>query len=206
LSEVNNERLKKLLEHVIDRKEQVAAFIQKLKEHTDYFKAPASSKSTYHNAFEGGLLEHSLNVVETAFKLGEALFPLIPKESIVIVGLFHDLGKACTFTNEPYYRLNVLTSGKVSIPAPYERNHVNAEADIATISLTLVNKYVNLYPQECEAIRFHDGQYIQENKIIALKESPLTLLLQWSDYYSGILLEKKVSLSLDKTQGYFSHW
>jgi len=56
---------------------------------TDFFVAPASSK--FHNAFEGGLADHSLNVYQAMidrYNDGK------PDESMAIAALLHDLCKA----------------------------------------------------------------------------------------------------------------
>jgi hypothetical protein len=54
---------------------------------------PASSKVSYHNAFPGGLIDHSLRVLSTASKLCKTFNYNLPKESLVIACLFHDIGK-----------------------------------------------------------------------------------------------------------------
>jgi hypothetical protein len=61
--------------------------------------------------------------------------------------------------------------------------------DLATRSLFLVSKYIDLTPNEAQAIRFHDGQYIEENRSVAHHETPLTRLLQYADNWSGGVLE-----------------
>ena len=69
----------------------------------DFFTAPASTR--YHGAYEGGLLEHSLNVYHNlkaylarercheAFKM-----PAYSDESIAIAALLHDLCKMNFYT------------------------------------------------------------------------------------------------------------
>jgi len=61
-------------------------------ESSDFFTAPASRK--YHGSYEGGLVEHSLNVYDALVKL-LTIYPEIQvsEESIAIVALFHDLCK-----------------------------------------------------------------------------------------------------------------
>ena len=64
-----------------------------------FFEAPASSKN--HFNFEGGLVEHSLNVYKIAIMLKEQMIKLrpdivnrIPDDSIAIAALLHDVCKA----------------------------------------------------------------------------------------------------------------
>ena len=42
---------------------------------------------------------------------------------------------------------------------------------------------------EAQAIRYHDGQYIDENRSVAHRETKLTRLLQYADNWSGGILE-----------------
>ncbi len=64
-----------------------------------FFEAPASSKN--HFNFEGGLVEHSLNVYKIAVMLKEQMATFrpdviarIPDDSIAIAALLHDVCKA----------------------------------------------------------------------------------------------------------------
>lgn len=61
-----------------------------------FIKAPASSMQSYHNAFEGGLIHHLLNVTKYAVLINNAL----PEDeranqtSLIKVCLLHQIGKA----------------------------------------------------------------------------------------------------------------
>ena len=68
-------------------------------ESTDFFVAPAST--VYHQNYEGGLLEHSLNVYDNLVKLCEFYNVEYTQEEIAIVALFHDLCKINTFEKTP---------------------------------------------------------------------------------------------------------
>ena len=68
-------------------------------EKSDFFKAPASSN--FHLNCEGGLVEHSLNVCRVALKFREVLLAereemrdYLPKDSVIIASLLHDVCKA----------------------------------------------------------------------------------------------------------------
>ena len=70
--------------------ENLLGFIRK----SDFYTAPASTK--YHSCHEGGLLEHSLNVYMCLVaKLDNSIrkdaLAEIPKESLVVSSLLHDL-------------------------------------------------------------------------------------------------------------------
>lgn len=45
---------------------------------------------------------------------------------------------------------------------------------------------------EVQAIIYHDGQYVDDNKSVATREEPLTLLLQYADNWSGFVIEDKL--------------
>ena len=70
----------------------------------------------------------------------------------------------------------------------YNKNQV--EMQIANRSLYLVSKYIPLSDEEAQAILYHDGQYIAENRFIAHKECPLTLLLTFADTWTCAVYEE----------------
>ena len=41
-----------------------------------------------------------------------------------------------------------------------------------------------------QAIVYHDGQYVDDNRSCATHEEPLTLLLQYADSWSGFVIEE----------------
>lgn len=69
-----------------------------LKDDTDFFSAPASTK--YHDAFEGGLLHHSLRVYDYMTALDQNLGTALDHGSMVIVSLFHDVCKANCYVQD----------------------------------------------------------------------------------------------------------
>lgn len=86
-------------------------FIDFLTKSSDFFTAPASVK--YHNSYEGGLCEHSLNVYYCMLKLCENFYDKTRistggelsdeiKDSIKICALCHDLAKVNFYTT--YYK------------------------------------------------------------------------------------------------------
>lgn len=68
-------------------------------EQLGFFTAPASTK--FHLNTDGGLVEHSLNVCKVALRIRETMIKLdstleatLPKESIIIAALLHDVCKS----------------------------------------------------------------------------------------------------------------
>ena len=89
-------RFKELL--LATKREGMEDVIERLEEQ-GFFKAPAST--TFHLNYEGGLLEHSMNVCDMALELREmmlrkkeGLSDSLPKESVIIAALLHDVCKA----------------------------------------------------------------------------------------------------------------
>lgn len=97
----------------------IERFIEYL-DNTDLKIAPASTK--YHDSFEGGLVYHSLIVYKELCKMTEYIEKYsIPKESLIITALLHDLCKVNYYVpdvrnvknretgqwyQEPYYTVN----------------------------------------------------------------------------------------------------
>ena len=181
------ERYEILKSKVINRREEFLALMNFVENETAYLTAPASTK--YHLCKEGGLLEHSVNVAETLLKLKETLAPEISDESCVIVALLHDLGKAGV-PNKPQY-IKVEPSDKHPTPyPPYKFNGDLVYLSVPIRSLYLIGGRIHLTDEEVQAIVYHDGQYVEDNRSVALREEKLTLLLQHADIWSSRIIEK----------------
>ena len=72
-------------------------------EKTQYLTTPASTK--YHMCCKHGLLLHSMSVTDTMFKLRDSLNlqDEISDSQLVLVAMFHDLGKVGESLNNPMY-------------------------------------------------------------------------------------------------------
>ena len=88
---LQSEHLRSFLTRVLERKDRIEAFLN----------APASV--TYHHAYPGGLLEHSLNVANNAvamLRLNEPAMPRLMQETCFVAGLLHDIGKTYTYDSK----------------------------------------------------------------------------------------------------------
>ena len=179
-----------MLSMILSRKKQVATFENFLREKTNWLTAPASTR--FHLAEEGGLIKHSINVANTLLKMKRTLSPELTDESCVIIGLYHDVGKV-GMPGNPYYIANDKSWNSRRFNWKYTINPEIVHMDIATRSLYHVGRFIDLTDQEIQAIRYHDGQYIPENRSVAHRECPLTRLLQYADNWSGGVLEKEGS-------------
>lgn len=184
-------RYNNLKAKVVIRKDEFKNLCDFIENKTDWLNSPASTK--YHLCVESGLLEHSCNVAETMLKIKNAIAPHISDESCVIVALMHDLGKA-GMPGNPQYLVNEPTEKQkqYGYPAskPYQFNTDLTYLSVPIRSIYLALPYIKLNEDEVQAIVYHDGQYVDDNKSVATKETPLTLLLQYADTWSGFVVEK----------------
>ena len=105
------------------------------------------------------------------------------------MGLFHDVGKL----GMPGNPLYIPNDNEWMVQKRGIKFKVNPEVvsmGLAVRSLYLVTKYIPLTDAEAQAIAYHDGQYIEDNKVIAHDEEPLTLLVHWADYWTAHIYEE----------------
>jgi len=176
-----------LKQKVTLRREAFQTFIELLEGETTWLTSPASTR--FHLCEEGGLLKHSVGVTETLIKFRDNLAPGISEESCIIVGLFHDAGKL-GMPGKPLYLPNDNEWMVKNRGICYKINPDVVAMGLAVRSLYLVTQYIPLTDTEAQAIAYHDGQYIDDNKIVAHKEKPLTLLLHWADYWTAHIYEE----------------
>lgn len=156
-----------------------------------FFTAPCSGGN--HLCKEGGLAEHSMNVMFTAEKLSVSLFggKNITDEmrnSIVIAALLHDLGKVGDFEKQLYIP-NILKSGKQSDAKPFMRNKALSNVPHAIRSIKLATLYIDLTEDEEWAILTHDGLYDFMKYEMTGHETWLSLLIHWADMWSSKIIE-----------------
>lgn len=185
------ERYNALKARVIKRREEFLRLTEFMENETDYLKSPASTR--FHLCQSGGLLRHSVNVAENMLRLRKALAPEIDEESCIITALIHDLGKAgmpgrpMYIPNEPTARQKQYGFGP---SVPYRISDRLVYLSVPLRSLYLALRYISLSESEVQAVMYHDGQYVDDNKSVATKETPLLLLLQYADTWSTFVTEK----------------
>ncbi|MBE7033104.1 MAG: HD domain-containing protein [Ruminococcaceae bacterium] len=185
------ERYEALKSRVVKRKDEFSTLIDFMEKETDYLTSPASTR--FHLCRKQGLLEHSVNVAETMLKFRDAIAPEIDEESCIITALIHDLGKA-GMPGRPQYLENEPTpkQKQYGFPAtiPYRINENLVYLSVPVRSLYLALPHISLSESEVQAVMYHDGQYVDDNKSVATKETPLLLLLQYADTWSTFVIEK----------------
>lgn len=179
----------------------VNALIEYMEE-IGFFTAPASGGN--HSNGEGGLAEHSLNVLHTAEKLSVSLIGGKNitddiRNSVVIASLLHDLGK-CGDYGKQMYVPNMIKDGrptkaepeqkyKQSEAKPWKRNPNLLALDHATRSIKLATLFIDLTEEEEFAIRYHDGLYETANYGVKGHETELYMILHWADMWSSRVIE-----------------
>ncbi len=123
-------------------------------EKTDFFTAPASTR--YHNAFEGGLVAHSLNVYKV---LMEKHFDpeSDSRESFALCGLLHDVCKA-QFYKVSSRNVKDPVTGKWEAQ-PYYTIEDEFPFGHGEKSVFLIERFLRLKPSEAMAIRWHMGGF-----------------------------------------------
>ena len=145
----------------------------------NFFNAPASTK--YHGAYEGGLFDHSIQVVKTLESLTKRLdLKWSRPESPYIVGMYHDLCKCDNYildveTNKYIYNPDIV------IPGHGEK------------SVILAQKYIKLTDEEIACIRWHMGAYEKDPKMLeyygrAIEEYPNVLWTHTADMIASKIL------------------
>lgn len=155
-----------------------------------FLKAPCSGGN--HLAKEGGLLEHSVNVLQIAEKVGVALYGGAKyneiHDSIVIAALLHDLGKCGQF-GKPEYVPNILKDGKQSDKKPYERNKDLLNVPHEVRSVVIASMFIDLTEEEHHAILYHNGLYGCFKYELQGTETPLYMLIHFADMWASRVVE-----------------
>lgn len=185
LIDENIQKVTKIIETVVqsDRKDQIVAMLEDDKFGELYFTAPASSKEEYHYSFAGGLVAHSLNVYKFLRNISKMELFNFSEESMCIVALFHDLGKASASDLKSPHYVETTEDWQIQKGFNYEYN----KEDLVYFpnhqrSLFILQQFgIKLKAEEYQAILLNDGQYIDSNKSFRLKEHPLALCLHMAD-------------------------
>lgn len=165
---------------------------------TDFFTAPASTR--YHGSYEGGLLEHSLNVYnrlvfEMNTVIGEGWEDIYSPETIAIVALFHDLCKIDRYVLTEKWRKD--EDGQWEAYEAYDYNKEKAEMGHGAQSVYYLQKFIQLTEMEAQAIYWHMGAYdISPYSSLAhcsetFKWNPLAFLVHRADMAATYITENE---------------
>jgi len=142
---------------------------------------PASSRTSFHNCFPGGLVDHSLRVLGNAVKLCKTFGWKIQPDSLIIGCLFHDLGKVGDHKSE-YYLPNDSDWHRDKLGALYKINEDMQYMTVPDRGVFLCAHYgLKLTQDEFLAIKLNDGQYEDANKAYGMKEPMLADVVHLAD-------------------------
>lgn len=160
---------------------------------SDFFTAPSSTR--YHGAYEGGLVEHSLNVYaclkdylarpRTKDLYGMEYTP----ETIAVTALLHDLCKVNFYAVD--YR-NAKNEQGVWEKVPYYTIRDAMPYGHGEKSVYMIQGFMRLTREEAFAIRYHMGFSGNEDKNSvgrALEMFPLALAVSVADMEASYYLE-----------------
>lgn len=154
-------------------------------EESDFYEAPASTR--FHESYEGGLCEHSINVFYHLLHLNKAYGLNMDVESIAIVSLFHDLCKVNCYAVGTK-NVKDEESGTWHKAAFYKWEEQNKYGGHGSKSVYIVQYYMRLNFHEAVAINCHMGiENGSCNAIMdAYRDNPLAFLLHTADMASTI--------------------
>ena len=215
--EENIARFEELFKKITrDGADKLLEFIRK----SDFYTAPASTR--FHNAKEGGLLEHSLNVYELLSKKLHTEGTLwndimkekkITEENLLIIGLLHDICKVNYYVQD-YKNQKTYDKEVVSTYSPQERKrdskgeYVWETVPVYTVedqmpyghgekSVMIIEAYMTLKWSEKFAIRWHMGFSTpkEEWNILsdAMRKYPIIMAIMEADLEATHILEAEGS-------------
>jgi hypothetical protein len=183
--EDNWKKYRTLCDRTGERAPIISKMLDSLEEHLPF--TPASSRLDFHNAFHGGLVEHSLRVLSNANSLVKTFNYNVSRESLIIACLFHDLGKVghvdLDGTVTPYYLPQDSQWHRDKLGEMYKHN-----PDIPYMSVPHRGVFIcqhfglQLSRDEFLAILLNDGYVLDENKPYCLKEPLLAHIVMTADY------------------------
>ncbi len=163
---------------------------------SDFFQAPASSR--FHSAYEGGLVDHSLNVYDClnsylkAPRTIDIIGTQYSDESIAIVSLLHDLCKIDVYkkgfrnVKDEKGNWQRVDTFEYDDKLPYGHGEK---------SVYIISGYMRLTREEAFAIRYHMGYSSStedaRNVAAAFEMFPLAFALSTADSEATYFVETK---------------
>jgi hypothetical protein len=197
-----NEIQKKFKEMLLSTNREGMERVVKRLEEVGFFKAPASTK--FHLNYEGGLLEHSMNVCDMALELRELMIrkkedlrDFLSKESVIIAALLHDVCKADIY--KPAIKRQKNAYGVWCDVPGYDVDYSNYPLGHGEKSVIwLLQNGLQLTDDEIMAIRWHmtawdlpfQSPEMKGNLNAARERCPLVSLIQAADGLAANMLEK----------------
>lgn len=141
----------------------------------------------------GGLCEHSLNVMNLLKEKNERYSLNLSAESIIIIGLLHDICKVNFYKNSMKLRKNNENKWEA-----YKTYVIEDEVPLGhgEKSCIIIQQFIKLTLEECMAIRYHMGPYIPKDEYQNLENAknrfPIITAVHTSDLEASSYLEDTV--------------
>lgn len=191
--ESNWKRFYSLCEKTGDRAPAIAAMLDELDERLCL--CPASAKKDFHGAFPGGLVDHSLRVLNNLVALNKSYDWKLKKESMILGALFHDIGKIGMPGKESsndFYAPQTDSWRHDKLGEVYKYNDAIDYLSTPDRSVFIMQHYqVALTSEEWLAIKLNDGFVVDMNKPYCLRITPLVYGVMTADYIAT-MSEKNV--------------
>ena len=166
-----------------------------------FFEAPASTK--FHLSHPGGLLEHSMNVCNVALHIRDIMIGInpeleerLPKESVILASLLHDVCKSDIYKPCISYKKN--NEGKWDKIPGYEVDYAGMPLGHGEKSVIMLQMWgLKLTLDEILAIRWHmtawdlafQSPEQKANLNVAKAQAPLCTIIRTADELATTLLE-----------------
>tara|TARA_R110001592_G_scaffold150531_2_gene376571 strand:+ start:57 stop:641 length:585 start_codon:yes stop_codon:yes gene_type:complete len=142
--------------------------------------SPSAPKESDPGCFPGGLIQISLDTTITMKNLNSSLGFDLPMDSIIKVGLLHDIGKIGDET-EPLFIDQDSDWHREKLGQHYKYSETISKMSTSHRTLYLLQKFgVSLSSDEWLAIQLAQGSHFEENRFYVGSEPTLGLLLQQS--------------------------
>ena len=166
--------------------------------------SPASGNKNYHNAYEGGYIDHIFNVCKNALKMKKTFEEAggvcdFTEEELLFVAIHHDLGKLGT-KEELHYAPNDSKWHIENRGELYKRNEKNSFMAITDRTLFTLSQYgITLNENEYFGIKLTDGLYDEDNEkyykvydTSKYLKSNIQYIMHWADHMSTIIERQSV--------------
>lgn len=178
--------------------DKLMAYIRK----SDFYTAPASTK--YHLSCEGGLLQHSLNVLDALrsilpltgydanreYKVDGKTVATIPDESITIIALLHDICKTYFYTTSTRNAKNEQTGKWEKVP--FYTVSDKMPLGHGAKSAMIIKQYIELTSPEMYAIWWHMGFTDTQDTVTlgqAIDQYPVIWAMHTADMMASHFME-----------------
>ena len=169
---------------------------------SDFYTAPASTR--FHLSCEGGLLQHSLNVLDALrmqldwnpqtnkwdYQVAGRIADSIPEESVIIMALLHDICKTYFYTTSTRNQKNEATGKWEKVPFYTIKDRM--PLGHGAKSAMIVKQYMDLTNREMYAIWWHMGfsEGADANAVGgSIELYPIVLALQTADMAASRIME-----------------